>query len=180
MSRWVELSFIEDCKTLHKYGLNEYYDKANRGLYEFLSPGLSYKYELYNATDGQKMWKVEKQNNDPQFLVTLKNSKAMGDGWLVLDFYFFETGFDKQSSLEGKNYLDTLTKIVKDEIIPYFSTSDKTKLYFNAYTGDGAGTMRKNLFKRIIDKFMDKNVFNIEIRNQDFIITKKQQNKLYE
>jgi hypothetical protein len=36
--------------------------------------------------------------------------------------------------------------------------------------------MRKNLFKRIIDKFMDKNIFNIEIRNQDFIITKKQQN----
>jgi hypothetical protein len=176
MSRWVELSFIEDCKTLHEYGLNEYYDKANRGLYEFLNPELSYPYEGVNMSDGQKIWKVEKQNNDPQFLVTLKNSKSMGDDWFILDFYFFETGFDKQSSLEGKNYLDTLTKIVKDEIIPYILTSDKNKLYFNAYTGDGAGTMRKNLFKRIIDKFMDKNIFNIEIRNQDFIITKKQQN----
>lgn len=176
MSRWVELSFIEDCKVLNNYGLNEYYDKANRGLYEFLNPDLSYPYEEVNMNDGQKMWKVEKQNNDPQFLVTLKNSKGMGDDWFILDFYFFETGFDRQNVLNGKNYLDTLTKIVKDNIISSFLSSNKTKLYFNAYTGDGAGTMRKNLFKRIIDKFVDKNTFNIETRNQDFIITKKQQN----
>lgn len=35
MSRWIELSFIEDCKTLHRYGMTEYYNKANKGLYKF-------------------------------------------------------------------------------------------------------------------------------------------------
>ena len=170
----IELSFIEDCKTLHKYGLREYYEKVNRGLYEFLNPELSYHYENIDRSDGQKMYKVNKQNNDPQFLVTLKNSKREDEGDLfILNFYFYEGGFDKQSALEGKHYLDTLTKIVKDEVIPYFLISDKNKLYFHAYDNDGGGKMRENLFKRMIDKFVNKNIFNIEKRSNEFVITKK-------
>jgi len=175
MSRWVELSFIEDCKVLHKYGLNEYYNKANRGLYEFLNPELSYKYELYNAVDGQKMWKIEQQDGDPLMVVTLKKSNSTPKYW-ILDFYFPKTekGYSKnKETLKGNHYLDTVSKIVKDEILPYFNQSDLDILYFKTYTDDDAGIMRKNLFKRMIDKFMDKDVFNVEIRNEDFIITKK-------
>jgi hypothetical protein len=171
VNKWIELSFIEDYKLLQKYGLKEYYNKANLGLYEFLNPELSYGYEEINMSDDQKKWKVEKQGNDPQFLVTLK--KGMGGEFFILDFYFYEGGFDKQQGLEGKQYLDTLTKIVKDNVIPYFILSSKSKLYFNAYNGDNEGKTRQKIFIKIIDKFIDKNKFNIENRNEDFIITKK-------
>ena len=57
-NKWIELSFIEDVKSLKKYGLVEYYNKANTGLYEFLNPELSYGYEEVNMPDGQKMWKL--------------------------------------------------------------------------------------------------------------------------
>jgi hypothetical protein len=170
LDRIIELLFIEDVKILQKYGLNEYYDKANRGLFEFLNPELSYPYSEENMGGGQKMWKVEKQKNDPQFLVTLK--EGAGEYW-VLDFYFFETGFKKQEGLTGKYYIDTLSKIIRDNIIPYFSKSKMNELYFNSYSGDGGGLMRKKVFSKLIDKFVDKDKFNIEIDGMDFIITKK-------
>jgi hypothetical protein len=173
INRWIELSFIEDTKSLKKNGLKEYYNTANKGLYEFLNPELSYKYDEINMSNGQKMWEVSKQGNDPQFLVTLKRSKAIGNDWFILDFYFYEGGFDKQSGLEGKHYLDTLTKIIKDEVIPYFLESNKLKLYFHAYNGDGSGSTRQKIFKKIIDKFLNTDKFNIVIKSEDFIITKK-------
>jgi hypothetical protein len=173
LNRWSEISFIEDVKVLNKtLNLIEYYDKANQGLFEFINPSLSYDYEELNMGNNQKMWKVKKQNNDPQFLVTLKNSNEWGDDWLILDFYFFETGFDKQLGLEGKHYLDTLSKILKDDIIPYFLSSSKNILYFNAHSGDGGGETRKKVFEKMINKFIDKNKLNVEIKNQDFIIKK--------
>jgi hypothetical protein len=50
-NKWIELSFIEDVKSLKKYGLVEYYNKANAGLYEFLNPELSYGYEEVNMPE---------------------------------------------------------------------------------------------------------------------------------
>jgi hypothetical protein len=173
VNRWTELSFIEDTKSLKKHGLKEYYNTANKGLYEFLNPKLAYGYEEVSMGDGQKMWNVNKQGEDPQFLVTLKNSKSMGNETFILDFYFFETGFDKQEGLVGKHYLDTLTKIVKDNVIPYFVSSPKSQLYFYAYDGDAEGNTRHKIFQKIMDKFMDKNQFDTEVRNEDFTITKK-------
>ena len=171
-NRLLELSFIEDVKILHiEKSLVEYYNKSNQGLFEFLNPDLSYDYEEKTMSDGQKMWIVKKQDKDPQFLVTLKNGGG-GKYW-VLDFYFYESGFEQQKGLEGKNYLDTLSKIVKDNIIPYFKQSDKRILYFNSYSGDGSGESRKKLFTKLLDKYLPKNDMNIEIRNEDFIITKK-------
>lgn len=172
--KFIELSFIEDCKTLHKYGLREYYEKANRGLYEFLNPELSYHYENIDRSDGQKMYKVNKQNNDPQFLVTLKNSKREDEGDLfILDFYFYEGGFDKQSALEGKHYLDTVSKIFKDEILPFIEKNKYPILYFKAYSNDSYGNLRMKVFTKIVDKFVNKNIFNIEKRSNEFVITKK-------
>jgi hypothetical protein len=174
VNKWIELSYIEDKKTLHNsISLVEYYDKANKGLYEFLNPELSYPYSEESMSNGQKMWKVEKQENDPQFLVTLK--EGAGDYW-VLDFYFFETGFKKQEGLKGEHYLDTLSKIVINNIIPYFSKSKKDELYFNSYSSDGGGETRKKVFNKLIDKFVNKDKFNIKIDGNDFIINKIKDN----
>jgi hypothetical protein len=174
MSKWIELSFIEDCKALQKYGLSEYYNKSNMGLYEFLSPKLSYEYEEGNMSDGQKIWKIQKQDDDPQMVVTLKKQGLDTKYW-VLDFYFPETekGYAKtKEGLKGKYYLDTVSKIIRDEVIPYFEQSDLDIMFFKAYTNDGAGVMRKNLFQRMIDKFIPKDKFNIKVQDLTFIINK--------
>ena len=172
VNRWTEISFIEDTKILHNTkSLTEYYDKANKGLFEFLNPDLSYPYNEENMSKGQKMWVVKKQNDDPQFMVTLKNNTS--SEYFILDFYFYETGFDKQSGLEGEHYLDTLCKIVKDEIIPYFLTSKKSLIYFSAYSKDGSGETRKKVFTKIVSKFFDKSKFDIDIQGTEFLINKK-------
>ena len=171
MNRWVEISFIEDIKSLQKQGLKEYYNKANNGLYEFLNPDLAYEYEVKDMSNSQKMWVVEKINNDPQFLITLKKDDINKD-YFILDFYFYETGFSKQKGLEGKHYLDTLTKVFKDEIIPYFLTSKENLLYFTAYSEDGSGSTRKKVFEKIISKFVDTNKFDVEIKGMEFFINK--------
>jgi hypothetical protein len=170
-NRWIELSFIEDIKSLKKYGLVEYYNKSNTGLYEFLNPELSYNYQEVNMSDGQKMWKIDKQSDDPILVVTLKKLDL---AW-ILDFYFPETeeGFGKpEQGLTGTNYLDTIAKIVKDEVIPYFMLSPLNTLYFHAYSADGGGEMRANLFKRLINKYVPKKEFKIDIMDLSFRINK--------
>jgi len=176
LNRWIELSFINDCKILQESkSLDKYYDKANTGLYEFLNPDLSYPYEAYDASDEQKMWKIEKQNNDPTMVVTLKKMGLENKYW-ILDFYFPETekGYAKGQTLRGEHYLDTVSKIVRDEVLPYFEQSELDILFFKAYTNDGAGKMRKSLFQRLINKFVPKDKFDIKVENLTFIITKKQ------
>jgi hypothetical protein len=173
LNRWIELSFINDCKILQEAkSLDEYYNRANKGLYEFLNPNLAYNYEIYNASEGQKMWKIEKQENDPILVVTLKKQNK----YWVLDFYFPENknGFSKnKESLKGKHYLDTVSKIFRDEVLPYFEQSELNILLFKAYTEDGTGQMRKDFFQRVINKFVSKDKFDIKIDNLTFIITKK-------
>ena len=176
LDRWMQLSFINDCKILQEAkSLDEYYDKANKGLYEFLNPDLAYNYEELDMSDGQKMWKIEKQDDDPTMVVTLKKQGLDYKYW-VLDFYFPETekGFAKtKGAIKGEHYLDTVSKIVKDEIIPYFEQSNLEDLFFKSYTNDGAGQMRKSFFQRAINKFISKDKFNIKIEGSIFIITKK-------
>lgn len=176
LDRWIELSFMNDCKILQEAkSLDEYYNKANTGLYEFLNPDLAYNYEEVNMADGQKMWKIERQGNDPIMVVTLKKQGLDNKYW-VLDFFFPETekGYSKdKEAIKGEHYLDTVSKIVKDEIIPYFEKSELDDLFFKSYTKDGAGQMRKSFFQRAIDKFVPKDKFNIKIDNAIFIITKK-------
>jgi len=45
-------------------------------------------------------------------------------------------------------------KIIKDNIIPIFLKSDREVLYFNAYSDDGFGTTRKQVFTKLVDKFL--------------------------
>jgi len=175
LDRWIELSFINDCKILQEAkSLDEYYDKANTGLYEFLNPDLAYNYEEVDMSDGQKMWKIEKQGDDPVMVVTLKKQGLTNKYW-ALDFYFPETekGFARtKGAIKGEHYLDTVSKIVKDEVMPYFQQSELNDLFFKSYTNDGAGQMRRSFFQKAINKFVPKDKFNTKIDNSIFIITK--------
>jgi len=174
--RWIELSFINDCKILQEAkSLEEYYNKANTGLYEFLNPSLAYPYETIDMTDGQKMWKVEKQNNDPILIITLKKGGLNGNHYWIIDFYFPETekGFAKKQGLEGENYLDTVSKILVDKILPYVEQSEYGTLFFKAYTNDGAGEQRKTAFRKMVDKFLPKDKFTFKEEHGNFIIRKK-------
>lgn len=168
---WILLSFTEDCKSLKRYGLNEYQSRYN--LFEFLNPELSYSYSVNNMGDDGILYKVEKQEEDHQFIVTLKLVKT-SKSYFVLDFAFIKGGFNKNSGVNGKNYLDTLCKIIKDEIIPYFEESDINILFFNAYNDDEGGSTRKIVFQKILNKYLDKDKYNTKIYNQNFTITKNE------
>jgi len=173
MSRWFELSFIEDVKILQKYGPKEYYNKANRGLYEFLDPELAYKYELCDFHNDQKIWKIEKQDDDPIMIVTFKKQNINENKCWILDFQFIENEKEytkDKKILKGEHYLDTVTKIIRDEVLLYFKQSDLNTLYFETYIDDGAEIIKKNLFQHIADRFISKNQFDIKIENTTFVI----------
>lgn len=172
--RLVEILFLEDLKLLKTEGLEKYYSKANTSLLEYLDPGKSYPYEKVNMKEGQLMFKI-KYEDDPIFVVTLKKGGLNNNHYWVLDFYFpeEEKGFDIQKGLKGENYLDTVSKIFKEEILPYIESSEYPILYFKAYENDKKGNTRKKVFNKIIDKFVDKNKFNIEIKDNNFIIKYK-------
>jgi len=171
-TRWVELAFMEDVKLLSsKNKLSEYYTKANRLLFEHLNPDLAYPYTEKIMSNNQRMWVVEQQDKDPQFLVTLKTKPTLK--YWILDFYFYEGGYDTQSGLTGKHYLDTLSKIIRDDVIPFFKTqTDKNILFFLAYSGDQSGSARKAVFSKILQKFVNTNDFEISVKNDEFLIYK--------
>ena len=84
-----------------------------------------------------------------------------------------EKGYSRNLGLKGENYLDTLSKILRDEILPYVEKHEYNTLTFRPYQNDNAGETRKKVFKKIIDKFLPKDKFNFEEKNNTFIITKK-------
>lgn len=173
----IEILFHEDVKILKNKGLQEYYSLANTLLTEFLNPELSYDYEKIVRDSGELMFKV-KYKDDPYFVITLKKGGLNENYYCILDFYFPEKdkGFDKQSGLKGKNYLDTVSKIFKDEILPFIEKNKYSILYFKAYSNDSYGNLRMKVFTKIIDKFINKNIFNIEKKSNEFIIKKIEEN----
>jgi hypothetical protein len=154
--------------------LQEYYSFANTLLTEFLNPQLSYDYEKIVRDSGELMFKL-KYEDDPYFVVTLKKGGLNENHYWILDFYFPEkdNGFDKQKDLKGKNYLDTISKIFKDEILPFIEKNQYPTLYFKAYSKDSYGNLRIKVFSKIVDKFVDKKIFDIEKKPNEFIIRKK-------
>ena len=122
--RLIEILFLEDYKLLKNTSLLEFYNQANTQLLEFLNPNLAYPYEKTDMGDGQKMYKV-KYKNDPTFVITLKRGGLDGNYYWVIDCYFPETekGYSRGLSLEGENYIDTVCKVLVDEILPYIDLS---------------------------------------------------------
>lgn len=172
LKRLLEIVFLEEVKSLNEVGVEKY---RNNPILEYLNPGLSYVYEESDFGSKGKMWSV-KQEDDFNFLITLKYSEI--NKFFVLDFYFPENEekrFERIKSLKGKHYLDTLCKVFIDEIIPYFEKQNKiNSIYFNAYSEDGAGNLRKKVFNKILDKFLDKNLFNIKVEGLNFLINKNE------
>ena len=170
----IEILYHEDIKILQNKGLQEYYSLANTLLSEFLNPELSYNYEKIVRDSGELMFKI-KHENDPYFVITLKKGGLNGNHYWILDFYFPEkdNGFDRQEELKGKNYLDTVSKIFKDEILPFVEKDQYPILYFKAYSKDSYGNLRMKVFSKIVEKFVNKENFNVEKRSNEFVITKK-------
>lgn len=168
INRYEQLIFLEDLKSFNFLNLNEIKNPSyyKRNIFEYLNPNFSYEYE-YNEYEGGKLWKC-KYKNDPEFRVILKWSSL--HNFYVLNFMFMEDDKIYKQTLEGKNYLDTLCKIIIEEIIPYI---EKDILYFNAYGEDGYGLQRKQIFNKIIDKFIDKSKYSIEIEGFNFLIKQK-------
>ena len=53
------------------------------------------------------------------------------------------------------------------------SQTNKDILFFNAYSGDNKRQSRKLAFKKIMDKFVNTEDLDIQIKGDDFIIKKK-------
>jgi hypothetical protein len=168
--RLFDLLFIEDCRTLNESISHKDYHTciSKNGLLEYINPSLSYSYIKIDHGSKGILFSIDKYETDPLMVVTLKKMNA----YYVLDFYFPERNnkaFDKNYGLRGGNYLDTVCKIYKDEILPYIEEKD-ILLYFNAYDQDSAGDVRKTIFEKIVNKFTDKTKFDISINNGEFLI----------
>jgi hypothetical protein len=163
-----DLFFYQNLKVINNISLSELKSYQNKNIYEYLNPELSYPYNS-REYNGGKVW-TYKHKDDPEFKVVLKWSNLYD--FYVLDFLFDvdEDYYSTQKGLEGKYYLDTLCKIFKDEIIPYIKDDS---LYFNAYDEDNKGNFRKNAFSKILDKFLDKTKYNIDIEGFNFLIKRK-------
>jgi len=179
-TRDFELILLEVTKRLQQStSVEEYYESSKLPILEHLNPNNSYKY--VTKKQGSNFKWVVKVDNDPAFVVALnlKNSD-----YYVLDFYYIKIDsegnpvqvFDRnkdEPGLEGIYYLDTLCKIVLDEILPIFQKSKINLLYFTAYNKDGSGEQRASIFNAIISKFKLKEKFNIKIEGLEFKIYKK-------
>lgn len=173
-NKLIEILYLEDIKLLKKSSLEEYFSKANTELLEFLNPELSYPYTVEDQGDNGMIY-LTQYKDDPKFAITLKKGGINGNHYWILDFYFPETekGFSRQKNLQGENYLDTLSKVLIDNIIPHTKESKYKILYFRAYNGDNAGTLRKKVFNKIINKFSLSNIFDIKEENNSFILKLK-------
>ena len=162
LARWIQLSFINDCKILQEAkSLDEYFDKANTGLYEFLNPGLAYNYEEVGMSDGQKMWKIEKQDNDPIMVITLKKQGLENKYW-VLDFYFPElrfaielNGITHYEPIYGENKFEKIKNNDKRKVIACYEKEIELAIIDSStctYLNESAKNKFKNLVFELIEK----------------------------
>jgi len=167
-SRLLELILIEGDKLWENSATPvEYYSKVDSHLFEYVNPELSYNY-IKRITANRIQFLIDKQGNDPILMVQI----AIKTKYLVFDFFFPENKqrFDQVKGLVGKNYLDTVCKIYRDELLPY-AQNNHTPIYFNAYNNTDGSSMRSKVFTKIVEKFTDKNNFNVKIRGGEFFIT---------
>jgi hypothetical protein len=184
-SRDFDLVLNEVTKRLYESeSIIEYYKSAELPILEYLDPNKSYPY-ISNNAKGNHKWAVEVVN-DPAFVISLTSVRDM---YYVLDFYFVKMNsngdavqvFNKQKTkdnteqgLEGVNYLDTLCKVLLDDVLPIFSKSDIPMLYFNAFNEDSNGNQRKTIFTKIISKFKINENYKVDVDGYEFKIYKKE------
>lgn len=161
--------FHELGKLLRNKGLREYMS-GREDLKEYLNPSLSYPYKKYKEKEDFG-WVVQPQEEDPLFVVTLRMVKQGH----VLDFFWPTTGdkrFEKPEMLSGKHYLDTLSKVVSEEVEPLLKRGEVKRVLFLPYSEDGREGIRKKVFLAIIDKFLDKALYELKNFEETYFIEK--------
>ncbi len=182
-TRDFELILLEITKRLlESKSVEEYYQSSELPILEYLDPTKSYPYTV-NKVGKDFKWRV-KEGHDPAFIISLTNVHGK---YYVLDFYFvkinavgdIEQVFSKQKdskegvqAIEGPHYLDTLCKVLVDEILPVFKKSDIPMLYFNAYNEDGKGEQRKAIFSKLISKYNIRTLFRVDEDGFEFKLYK--------
>lgn len=167
---WDDIWFIEYIKAGNNLTLEQLKTGEHQriDLLEYLNPNLSYDVEEGDYPGG-KYWDCN-YGNDPKFRIIL--SWSVPNKCYILNFMFVDKDnkpiYDRQKGLEGKNYLDTLSNIFVTKILPYI---ENESLYFYAYSDDGSGSMRRKIFKKMLDKFVD-NTYDVDIEGNNFIIKK--------
>ena len=167
--RLIETLYLVDTQTLQEKTLTEFYSNTSDTLTEFLNPEKAYDYSTTKLGGGY-LYQIEKQGNDPQFVITLKpNGKTH-----VLDFYWPETnkGFERISGLEGSRYLDTVSKVLVSEVVPLLRSSEVDTVIFTPYSIDAAGALREKVFRKMTSKFLPNDLAVEDISNI-FIIKRK-------
>lgn len=160
-------------KLLRDKGVQEYMN-GREDLREYLDPLLSYSYIKGQTKEGYRWLVPFQEEEDPPFMVTLVEIKQGH----VLDF-FWPTAeserFEKPEMLVGKHYLDTLSKIITQEIEPLLRVGKVERVVFTTYSKDGRGVIRKKVFLAIIDKFLDKTLYQLKNFEETHYIEKIKQ-----
>jgi hypothetical protein len=140
-------------------------------LKEYTNPEDSYEiFDTPNLQGDSFGWST-KYEKDPRFDMIIK---YISDGAYMFDFNFFGYDFNKSEKIIGKNYLNALNKVIRDNVLPWFySTPVGTNLAFNINNNDGLGNARKKVFDYLIKKYADKNIVDIEKDNYDYNLYKK-------
>jgi hypothetical protein len=133
----------------------------------------SYKiFDTPNLQGNSFGWSANYEN-DPRFDMIVK---YISDGVYMFDFNFLNYSFDKNkdTKFSGFEYLNTLHKVIKDYLLPWFySQPSGVMLYFNINNNDGLGNARKKVFDYLIKKYADKNIVDIEKDSYDYNLYKK-------
>lgn len=156
-------------KLLLDKGIQEYMS-GREDLREYLNPLLSYPY-IKKQLEKDYRWLVTSQEGDPPFMVTLGKIKQGH----VLDFFWptaEDRRFEKPEMLNGRHYLDTLSKIVVQEVEPLLRRGEVERVIFTPYSEDGGGNIRKKVFLAIIDKFLDKVLYELKNFEETYFIEK--------
>lgn len=155
---------------LNKYVLKTRELTLDKILESYSEPEKSYNiFNTPNLQGGSVGWSC-KYNDDPRFDMIIK---YVSDGVWQFDFNFLGRSFNKENKVSGTNYMNTLHKVVKDEVISFMDNKKiGDSLYFTINNEDGLGEARKKIFNYLLNKYIDKNKFEIDKENDNFNITK--------
>lgn len=164
----------ESDKAIFEYILLERKYTFNTVLQEYTNPEKSYNFYKTPRLSKDAFGWSSTYGDDPRFDMIVK---LISQNNYMFDFNFFGHNFNKNidgDKLKGTHYLDTLHKVVRDELLPWmYKQSPGTTLSFNTNNEDGLGSARKRVFKYLINKYVDNKQVDVHEDGFDFNIIKK-------
>jgi len=156
--------------------LREYTEKTRKymGVEPIISesnPNNAYPIKIIYKDNNQITWSCKyKDDHEMRMVLRLVSNKTYE---FLFMFEESKTYSSQEYKPEGKNYIDTLDKCIKDYVLPFIDKEPiGTFLYFNCYDEDGKGYIRRRTFMNLINKYVDKNHYIIEEDNLDINIQK--------